>query len=137
MRPDDWFVRVDCHASSKHLDEVPDRFDGLDKSVTHCEGFDSSKCNISLCFWSVHGEMEFVFPVEKEDFEVRNLSVSEKDGITAENGLGLGGGDEDLELRVSELRVLEGDLLEALSFVGGSWVCPRHIRGEGWQEGGR
>lgn len=59
--------------------------------------------------------MEFMFSVEEENLEMSNFGVREKDGITAEEGLGLGGGDENLELRVSEFFVLEGDLLEASS----------------------
>ena len=55
---------------------------------------------------------------EEEHLWMSNLSVGEKDGVAAEQGFRFGSRDKDLELRIRKLGVLEGNLFEALSFIG-------------------
>ena len=79
--------------------------------------------NVFLSFRCIHIEGNLVLSMEEKHHWVDNFRVSEKDGIAAEQGFRFGSRNKDLELRIGQLGVLEGNLLEAFSFIGCFRVC--------------
>lgn len=118
--------------TKKNFKRCPNRFNGINESFTESKSFYSAKRPILPSFLRGHLESNLVLSSEEKEFRVDDFCVSEKNGIAAEEGFWLVGGDEYLKLKARQLYVLKGNLLEAFSFIGGFWICWRNISGESW-----
>ena len=77
-------MRMGRDAANESLQSVPKRLNILNDAITESISFNATKSGISLRFWSIHLEGQFVCAMEEEDLEVLDFCIGEQDDIFAE-----------------------------------------------------